>query len=131
MSALKASEVQQILRTALASAKEQQLAVAIAVVDSAGHLSGFIRSDDVILGPVDVCQRKARTAVLFKCSSAQFGEVIEKEKLLGMELSNGGLAAFGGGLPIVRDGDVIGAIGVSGATAKQDEDIARAAIEGI
>ena len=107
------------------------LAVAIAVVDEAGHLCGFQRSDGVILGPVDVSQRKARTAVLFKCSSAEFGVLIEKDKLTGMELSNGGLAAFGGGLPIQRNGTVIGAIGVSGASAQQDEDIARAAIQNI
>ena len=54
--------------------------------------------------------------------------MIIQEKLTGIAQTNGGLAAFGGGLPIYRDSKLIGAIGVSGATASEDEEIARQAI---
>ncbi|MDO6805857.1 heme-binding protein, partial [Wenyingzhuangia sp. 1_MG-2023] len=88
----------------------------------------FLRMDKAFLGSTEVSQRKARTAVLFQCPTDVFGQVIEQEKLLGMDQIDGGLMAFGGGLPILVNGELIGAVGVSGATAKQDKAIATTAI---
>ena len=81
-----------------------------------------------IAGAVDVSQRKARTSALFPLPSGEFGAMISEQQLTGMELSNGGLAAFHGGLPIMDGDSLIGAIGVSGGSAGQDLDVAQSAL---
>jgi len=100
----------------------------IAVVDAGAHLKSFHRMDGAIIGAVDVSQRKARTSALFGAPSGEFGQLLIEEQLLGMELSNGGLAGFPGGVPIYVDGVLIGGLGVSGGSAEQDHEIARAAL---
>lgn len=102
--------------------------VCLAIVDSGAHLIAFLRMDGAILGAVDVAQRKARTAALFPMGTAEFGRLVAGEQLIGIESSNGGLAAFPGGLPIAEEGMALGAIGVSGGSAEQDLEIARHAL---
>jgi uncharacterized protein GlcG (DUF336 family) len=103
--------------------------VCIAVVDAAAHLVSFARMDGALLGCIDLAERKARTAVLFRQNSAGLGpRILPGASLYTLENSNGGLAAFGGGVVLVDPaGNVIGAVGVSGGTVKQDERIAQAA----
>ncbi|MFJ9368929.1 heme-binding protein [Nocardia sp. NPDC101769] len=102
----------------------------IAVVDAAGHLLHFSRKDDALLGCIDLAQRKAKTAILFRIPTASLGEISRPDgPIYGIEWSNGGLVSFGGGLPITdAAGQVIGAVGVSGGTADQDVEIARACL---
>jgi uncharacterized protein GlcG (DUF336 family) len=114
-----------IIRRAAVKATELGVAACIAVVDAGAHLKAFLRIDGAILGAIDVSQRKARTSALFPMGSGEFGQMIADQQLIGMELSNGGLAAFHGGLPLFDDGEMIGAIGVSGGSAEQDLAIAR------
>jgi uncharacterized protein GlcG (DUF336 family) len=114
-----------IIRRAAVKATELEIAACIAVVDAGAHLKAFLRMDGAILGAIDVSQRKARTSALFPMGSGEFGQMIADQQLIGMELSNGGLAAFHGGLPLFDDGGMIGAIGVSGGSAEQDLAIAR------
>ena len=128
MSKLSTARTQQILQRAQQQADELQVNACIAIVDAGAHLKAFLRMDGAALGPVDVCQRKARTSALFQCESGDFGEVIERDRLIGMKDSNGGLATFHGGVPIREGGQVIGAIGVSGGSAEQDRIIARYAL---
>jgi uncharacterized protein GlcG (DUF336 family) len=116
-----------ILR-ACAKADELGVAACIAVVDNGAHLKAFRRMDGAFIGAVDVAQRKARTSALFPLGSGEFGQVIADQQLIGMELSNGGLAAFHGGLPIMDGDTAVGAIGVSGGSAEQDLEIARYAL---
>ena len=71
---------------------------------------------------------EAKTAALFPLPSGDFGEVIREHQLLGMELSNDGLAAFHGGLPLFDGEQLIGAIGVSGGSADEDLEIATYAL---
>lgn len=118
---------EEIITRASLKATELGARACIAVVDGGAHLKAFLRMDGAILGAVDVAQRKARTAVLFGAESGDFGQLVIDENLLGMELSNGGLAGFHGGVPVYHEGSLIGAVGVSGATAEQDREIARAA----
>ncbi|WP_221794159.1 GlcG/HbpS family heme-binding protein [Oceanobacter mangrovi] len=125
---LTSQQVRQLLDQAVASATQMELQVCVAVVDSGANPLGFLRMDEAFLGSSDVAQRKARTAVLFRCPTDAFGKVIEQEKLLGMSGSNQGLCAFGGGLPILHNGQLLGGIGISGATAEQDQQIAAAAL---
>jgi uncharacterized protein GlcG (DUF336 family)/ketosteroid isomerase-like protein len=107
-------------------------AACIAVVDASAHLVSFARMDGALLGCVDLAERKARTAALFRRNSAALGPLIlPGASLHTLENSNGGLAAFGGGVVLVDPaGNVIGAVGVSGGSAEEDERIAQAAAEG-
>jgi uncharacterized protein GlcG (DUF336 family) len=131
MNSLDAKLTQQILQRAEQSANELSINACITVVDTGAHLKAFHRMDGAALGPIDVSQRKARTSALFGCDSGDFGKVITGGELTGMELSNGGLAAFPGGLPIKVGNKLIGAIGVSGGSAEQDLIIATFALEGL
>jgi uncharacterized protein GlcG (DUF336 family) len=101
----------------------------IAVLDMAAHLKAFLRMDEALLGSIDVAQRKARTAALFRAPSEALWEYCKPgASAPGLELSNGGLAPFGGGLPLLAaDGTMIGAVGVSGGSVGQDLAVARAA----
>ena len=105
------------------------MAACIAVVDAGAHLKAFHRMDGAFAGAVDVCQRKARTSALFPLPSGDFGQMIVDQQLIGMEQSNGGLAVFHGGLPIMDGDTLIGAIGVSGGSAAQDLDVASHALD--
>jgi len=129
MNILTSQQAQLIIERAALRASELQVAASIAIVDSAAHLLAFSRMDGAALGPIDVCQRKARTSALFRCDSGDFGKVIADSQLTGMIQSNDGLAAFPGGKPIIVNGQVIGAIGVSGGSAEQDHIIASFALE--
>lgn len=105
----------------------QGFAVAITVVDTAGALVAFHRMDGCMVGPVDVSQKKARTAALFGMDSTDFGQVAQPGgAIYSIEHTNGGLISFGGGV-VLRDADtLVGAIGVAGATTEADEALARA-----
>ncbi|MDP2548803.1 MULTISPECIES: heme-binding protein [unclassified Oceanobacter] len=128
MNPINCQQARQMLDDAVKQAEDMGLNVCISVVDSGANQVAFLRMDKAFLGSTEVSQRKARTAVLFQCPTDVFGQVIEQEKLLGMDQIDGGLMAFGGGLPILVNGELIGAVGVSGATAKQDKAIATTAI---
>ncbi|GAB2541024.1 GlcG/HbpS family heme-binding protein [Nocardia heshunensis] len=106
------------------------VAMNIAIVDQAGHLLHFSRKDDALLGCIDLAQRKAKTAILFHLPTATLGEISRPDgPIYGIEWSNGGLISFGGGLPIAdSEGRIIGAVGVSGGTADQDVEVARACL---
>ena len=119
----------QIIERAVFKAREIGVDACIAVVDAGAHLKSFLRMDGAFLGAVDVAQRKARTSALFPLGSGDFGQVIAEQQLIGMELSNNGLAAFHGGLPVMEGDRLVGAVGVSGGTAEQDLVIVRYALE--
>src|SRR5262245_33813281 len=103
--------------------------VNIAVLDAATHLKAFSRMDDAVLGSIDIAIRKARTAALFRTTSEAVWEYCKPgAPAHALELTNGGLAPFAGGIPLVDPaGKVIGAVGVSGGAVAQDLDIAQAA----
>jgi uncharacterized protein GlcG (DUF336 family) len=105
--------------------------VNIALLDAGGHLKAFVRMDGAVLGAIDVAIRKARTAVLFETASEAVWDYCKPgAPAPGLELSNGGLAPFAGGIPLKGCGDkMLGAIGVSGGTVPQDLEIAQAAAE--
>jgi uncharacterized protein GlcG (DUF336 family) len=104
-------------------------AVNIAVLDSGAHLKAFIRMDGAVLGSIDIALKKARTAILFNCTSEAVWDYCKPgAPAHGLELSNGGLAPFAGGVPLKGpDGETVGAVGVSGGAVPQDLEIAEAA----
>lgn len=119
---------EKIIAKAKTEASERGFAVCITVLDPTAYLVGFARMDDVALGPIEVSQRKARTAALFRTDSKELGARAQPGgPIYSLEHTNGGLISFGGGV-VLRDsaGTIIGAIGIAGATVEADEEIAQA-----
>src|SRR5215472_11581817 len=106
-------------------AKENGAAPSIAVVDDGGHLLYFTRSETSFAAGANVSIGKARTAAMFKKPTSFFEDTINKGRFTMTALSD--FTPLQGGVPIVHDGQVIGAVGVSGAkSAQQDEEVAKA-----
>lgn len=119
-----------IIQAAQEKAKELDIQEDIAVVDSSGTLKAFVRMDGAWLGSIDIAIRKARTARYFDMGTAEIGKMSQPGmSIYVVELSNGGLISFGGGLPLKdADGAVIGAVGVSGSSVGNDVAVAEAAV---
>jgi uncharacterized protein GlcG (DUF336 family) len=99
------------------------------VLDFGAHLKAFRRMEGTVLASIDVAISKASTAVLLEANSEAVWEHCRPgAPAPGLELTKGGLAPFGGGIPRKQpDGMVIGALGVSGGTLPQEVEIAQAA----
>lgn len=110
-------------------AQEIGVPMNIAVLDAGIHLKAFARMDGALLGSIDIAVGKARTAALFGMNTEAVGEFSKPGGTSpGLELTNGGLVVFAGGVPI-RDenGVLLGAVGVSGGAVVQDFQVALAA----
>jgi uncharacterized protein GlcG (DUF336 family) len=115
-----------IVAAAAAEAKKRKATVVIAVVDDGGHLMVLERLDDTQVASVEVGIGKARTAAIFRRPSKVFEDQVKNGRVAALALP--GATPLQGGLPIVHRGRVLGAIGVSGNTPQEDEDIARAGV---
>ena len=100
----------------------------IAVVDAGGNLVSHVRMDGAWIGSIDISINKAFTARAFDISTAQLGENSQPgQQFFGIHASNHGrVMIFAGGVPLRRDGSIIGAIGVSGGSGSQDDAVATA-----
>ena len=111
---------------ALAEAAKNNWNVAIAIVDPSGNLVYYEKMDNTQIGSGNVAIDKARTAALFKRPSKAFQDALaaggEGLRLLRLQ----GAVPLEGGIPLVMDGKIVGAIGVSGATSAQDAQCAKA-----
>ncbi|HLH22944.1 MAG TPA: heme-binding protein [Chloroflexota bacterium] len=119
---------------AIAAAGAQNLRVAVAVVDEAGQLLQLDRMDGALLMGPDVALAKAVTALNFQRPTSSVAELARGHPDLVRSLQQAvrfPITAAGGGVPIARNGTVVGAIGVSGSTAEQDEALAQAALGGV
>lgn len=103
----------------------------IAVVDAGGNLKAFARMDGAWLGSIDIAQKKARTARYFDMPTGDIGKLSQPGgPLYQIEVSNGGLITFPGGIPLKNaNGEIIGAIGVSGSTVENDHTVAQAGVD--
>ena len=106
-----------------AEAARRGAAVVIAVVDDGGSLLVLHRLDDTQVASVEVGIAKARTAAIFRRPSKVFEDQVKNGRVAALGLP--GAAPLQGGIPIIHRGKVIGAIGVSGNTPQEDEDIAK------
>lgn len=113
-----------VAAAAEAEAVKRRATVVIAVVDDGGHVVYLERLDDTQVASVDVGIGKARTAAIFRRPSKVFEDQIRDGRVAALALP--GATPLQGGVPLVVDGQVIGAIGVSGNTPQEDEDIAMA-----
>jgi len=116
-----------VAAAAEAEAKKRGATVVIAVVDDGGYLLVLERLDDTQVASVDVGIAKARTAAIFRRPSGVFEDQVKNGRIAALALP--GAVALKGGVPIVVDGKVIGAVGVSGNSPQEDEDIARVAAD--
>ncbi len=119
------------LAAAVAEARKQNLPMAVAVVDNAGQLVAFERMDNTQTGSIGVSQDKAVSAAMYRRSTKVFQDAVAGGgaglRVLTLRNAN----AVEGGLPLVVDGKIIGAIGVSGGSAEQDGVVAKAGLDGM
>lgn len=123
------TQARKALEAGLAEADAIDQPMNIAVVDAGGHLLAFGRQDGAIKASIDISQRKARTAILMNAPTAALAPLVQPgQELYGLEQLSGGMVAFGGGLPVHRDGELVGAVGVSAGSVEQDTRVAEAAV---
>ena len=115
-----------VMVAAEAEATKNNWAMAIAILDSTGHIVMLHRFDNTQYGSIPVAEDKARTALDFRRPSKVFEDLIAQGGIGLRTLALRGAAPLEGGLPIIVDGKVVGAIGVSGATSQQDGQVAKA-----
>src|ERR1700736_6327439 len=120
---------QKMVDAAVAKAKELGVRENVTILDDGGNLKAFSRMDGAPILSIEIAQNKAYTA-LFGVSTQDFFDFIQGDpSLLAGIPTLARVAAYGGGFPIMVDGEIVGAIGVSGAPAVQnDVDCARAAL---
>ena len=117
---------------AVGHARTLGIAINVAVTDGSGTLMAFLRMNGAFLHSIDIAIDKAYTAASFGFPTSQWGGVIGDDELLRIGLNQRQrLVLFGGGLPVVTDGQRIGGIGVSGGSAEQDEACARAGLQAL
>jgi uncharacterized protein GlcG (DUF336 family) len=119
-----------MLSAAEAKATSLGIAYNIAVVDAGGHLVAFLRQDGALIGSIDLAIDKAMTARIFEKKTSELATLAQSGKpLFGIQESNSGkVVIFGGGVPIMSEGNVIGAVGTSAGTVEQDIEVAQAAV---
>lgn len=118
-----------LLDAASTKAQELNRAMAIAVCDHAGELKAFIRMDGAPPSAASIAQNKAYTAASFGLSTDKWHSVIKDDPALAMGFAHTPrLIIFGGGYPVIEDGQIIGALGVSGGHYSDDMECAKSAL---
>lgn len=119
---------QTVIYAARQQAQEIGVPMNIAVVDEGNNLVAFARMDGAWLGSIDIAHGKAYTARAFDMGTNDLAPLCQPgQPLFGIHASNQGrLIIFPGGIPLKADGTVVGAVGVSGGTVDQDQQVAEA-----
>src|SRR5438105_3938970 len=127
--ALTLAAAEKMMAASKAEAAKNGWKVVIVIVDDGGHLIHLSRIDDTQYGSIDIALGKAQTAIALKRPSKALEDAVAggRTALLGVK----GITPLQGGLPIIVDGKVIGAIGVSGVTSQQDEQTAKAGVDAL
>jgi uncharacterized protein GlcG (DUF336 family) len=122
------ADARRVIAAAEKEAESQQQPMNIAVVDVGGNLVAHVRMDGAWIGSVDIAINKAWTARAFDIDTKSLSKLSGPDgDFFGIHASNGGkVMIFAGGIPLKRDGAVVGAIGVSGGMGKQDHAVAEA-----
>lgn len=123
-------QAEKMIKIAQEKAIELDTKMNIAIVDGGANLVAFARMDGAWLGSLDISIKKAKTARFFDMNTGIIGELSQPGgALYNIEHSNGGLITFPGGVPIKDvNGNVIGAIGVSGSSVENDHAVAEAGV---
>lgn len=122
------AEARAIIAAATAHAESIGQPMNIAVVCAGGYLLAFERMPNAWLGSVDIAQKKAWTSRAFDIETGKLGTLSQSgDQFFGINASNDGkVMIFAGGVPLLREGKVVGAIGVSGGLGAQDQAVAEA-----
>jgi uncharacterized protein GlcG (DUF336 family) len=131
MSKITLDLAKKIIAGAEEEAKRIGVSMVISVVDEGGNMIATHRMDDAWLASIEIAQNKAWTSVALKMPSANLADAtVPAAELYGLNTTNHGrLVVFGGGIPLVIDGKVVGAVGVSGSTVPHDIQVAEAAVK--
>ena len=124
-------DARKVMNAAEGEAAKNNWAVVISIIDSGGNIVMLHRRDDVQLSSIEIAQGKAKTALMFKRPSKVLDDAISSGGTGLRFLALKDIVPLEGGVPIVADGKIIGAIGVSGVLSSQDAQIARAGVDGL
>lgn len=121
-------DARRVIGAAERKAKEIGQPMNIAVADAGGNLVSHVRMDDAWIGSVDISIKKAYTSRAFDISTKDLAEHSQSGgQFFGIHASNNGkIMVFAGGIPLKKDGKVVGSIGVSGGSGEQDHTVAQA-----
>ena len=131
MSKINLDVAKKIIEGAEKEASDIGVQMVISVYDEGGNLIAVHRMDDAWLASVDISQNKAWTAVALKMPTSNLEEAtVPNAELYGLNTTNQGrIVVFGGGIPLEKDDKVIGGVGVSGGSVKQDVQVAEAGLK--
>jgi len=119
------AQARAVIQAAVAEARKRDWKMNVAVADSGGNLVAFERMDGAMLASIQIAQHKARAAVTFRRPTKVFEDGVQLMHLNYL-LAFDGVIASRGGIPLIDQGDIIGAIGCSGGTDSQDEVVSNA-----
>ena len=121
-------EARRVIDAAAQKATEIGQPMDIAVVDAGGNLKAHVRMDGANIGSITIAINKAYTAIAFQGETGDLQSATRPDgPIFGLSDAHGGrLAVFPGGIPLVRDGSIVGAVGVSTGTIEQDQEVASA-----
>merc|ERR1711973_501227 len=127
MADITSAQANAVIAAAVARSKELGTKMDIAVVDAGANLKAFRREDGAWLGSIDISIKKAKTARYFDMETQVLGQLSQPGNDLYMiEQSNQGLISFPGGVPLKAGDTIVGAVGVSGSSVKNDKEVAEA-----
>jgi uncharacterized protein GlcG (DUF336 family) len=118
-----------VMAAAEAEATKNRWSMAIVILDSTGHIVLLEKLDDTQYGSIAAAEDKARSALDFKRPTKVFEDLVAQGGLGLRTLALHGASPLEGGFPIIRDGKIVGAIGVSGGSSVQDGQVARAGVD--
>ena len=123
-------DARRVISAAEEKAREIGQPMNIAVVDNGRDLKAFARMEDAWLGSIDIAINKAFTSASFLMPTQDLAEMTQPgQPLYGLETTNNGrVVNFAGGILLMRDGEVAGAVGVGAGTVDQDHDVAEAGV---
>lgn len=130
MTAVTLEDARRVISAAEKKAKEIGQPMNIAVADEGGNIVAHVRMDDAWIGSIDISTKKAYTARAFDIETKELAKHSQSGgEFFGIHVSNNGkIMIFAGGIPLKRDGKVVGAIGVSGGAGDQDHAVAAAGV---
>lgn len=126
-------EAQKVIEAGMKKAEEMGLKECLAVTDVHGNLIAFGRMDGAWAMAIDLATNKAYTSGTTGFPTSGLGQIAQPGQVAyGIALADKGRAIiFAGGVPLMKDGELLGGVGVSGALANQDEEVAKAAAEAL
>jgi uncharacterized protein GlcG (DUF336 family) len=128
MESITLEEARRVIAAAEQKAQEIGQPMDIAVVDAGGNLKAHVRMDGAFIGSIDISINKAFTSIAFETQTRALAPQTQSgQPLFGINTTNNGrIVIFPGGIPMLRNGEVAGAIGVSTGTVEQDQEVAEA-----